>query len=108
MLAHDAEAQLGKIRAPTQITFGRHDIVTSTRFADRLKNGIKNSELYIVQDCSHAALYENVRAGLLARLIPRYWATPWSNRRHAVRLVSFPPRIVGRWNRTPFEGSSRR
>jgi pimeloyl-ACP methyl ester carboxylesterase len=62
VMAHDAEAQLGKIRAPTQITFGRHDLVTSTRFADPLKNAIKNSELYIFEDCSHAALYENVAA----------------------------------------------
>jgi 3-oxoadipate enol-lactonase len=61
-MAHDAEAQLGKIRAPTQITFGRHDMVTSTRFADRLKNGIKDSELYVFEDCSHAPLYENVPA----------------------------------------------
>ena len=60
VIAHDAEAQLGKIRAPTQITFGRHDKVTSTRFADRLRNGIKNSELYVFEDCSHAPLYENV------------------------------------------------
>ena len=62
VIAHDAEAQLGKIRAPTQITFGRHDVVCSMRFADGLKNGIKNSELYIFEDCSHAPLYENVPA----------------------------------------------
>jgi pimeloyl-ACP methyl ester carboxylesterase len=40
VIAHDAEAQLRKVRAPTQITFGRHDTVTSTRFAEPLKNGI--------------------------------------------------------------------
>jgi pimeloyl-ACP methyl ester carboxylesterase len=38
-IAHDADARLGKIRVPTQITFGRHDMVTSTRslpmFGDR-------------------------------------------------------------------------
>ena len=62
VIAHDAEAQLGKIRAPTQITFGRHDVVTSTRFADQLKNRIRNSELHIFEDCSHAPLYENVPA----------------------------------------------
>ena len=62
VMAHDAEAQLGKIRAPTQITFGRHDMVTSTRFADRLTNSIKNSELYIFEGCSHAPLHENVPA----------------------------------------------
>ena len=60
VLAHDALAQLGKIDAPTQITFGRHDIVTSTRFADPLKNGIKNSELEIFETCAHAAIYESV------------------------------------------------
>src|SRR6476620_5604577 len=62
VLTHDAQAQLGKIRAPTQITLGRHDMVASMRFADRLKNGIGNSELYIFEDCSHAPLYENVPA----------------------------------------------
>ena len=61
-IAHDVEAQLGRIAAPTQITFGRHDKVTSTRFADQLTNGIKSSELYIFEDCSHAPLYENVAA----------------------------------------------
>ena len=62
VLTHDAQGQLGKIRAPTQITFGRHDLVCSTRFSDRLQNGIGNSELYIFEDCSHAPLYENVPA----------------------------------------------
>src|SRR5262245_33468329 len=41
VIGHDAESQLGKISAPTQITFGRHDIVTSTRFSDAMKNGIR-------------------------------------------------------------------
>lgn len=62
VIAHDAEAQLAKIRAPTQITFGGHDVVTSIRFADQLKDGIRNSELHIFEDCSHAPLYENVPA----------------------------------------------
>ncbi len=60
VIAHDALAQLGKITAPTQITFGRHDIATSTRFADPLKNGIKNSELAVFETCAHAAIYESV------------------------------------------------
>ena len=62
VIAHDVEAQLAKISAPTLITFGRHDTVTSTRFADRLKSGIMNCELHIFEDCSHAPLYENVPA----------------------------------------------
>jgi len=58
--AHNALAQLARITAPTQITFGRHDMVTSTRFAEPLKNGIKNSELVVFEDCAHAPIYENV------------------------------------------------
>ena len=60
VIAHDALAQLGKIAAPTQITFGRHDIVTSTRFAEPLKSGIRKSEVHVFEDCAHAAIYENV------------------------------------------------
>lgn len=60
VIAHDVDAQLGRIVAPTQITFGRHDAVTSTRFAERLRNGIRNSELHVFEDCSHAPLYEDV------------------------------------------------
>src|SRR5713101_2090128 len=59
VIAHDAESQLGKIQAPTQITFGRHDMVTSTRFADRLKT-IQRSELVIFDGCAHAPIYEKV------------------------------------------------
>ena len=60
VIAHDALGQLGKITAPTQITFGRHDIVTSTRFVEPFRSGIKNSELVIFEMCAHAPIYENV------------------------------------------------
>jgi len=59
-IAHDVEAQLGRIAAPTQITFGRYDLVTSTRFADRLTGGIRNSELLIFEHSSHAPIYDSV------------------------------------------------
>ena len=59
VIAHDADAQLGKIQAPTQITFGRHDMVTSTRFAERLQT-IQQSELVIFEGCAHAPIYEKV------------------------------------------------
>ena len=62
VIAHDAEAQLARIAAPTQITFGRRDTVTSTRFADRLRNGIRDCEFHVFEDCSHAPLYEDVSA----------------------------------------------
>ena len=60
VIAHDALAQLSRITAPTQVTFGRHDLVCSPRFADAMKNGIKGSEVYVFEDCAHAPIYENV------------------------------------------------
>jgi pimeloyl-ACP methyl ester carboxylesterase len=59
VIAHDAEAQLGRIQAPTQITFGQYDMVTSTRFADRLK-AIPRSEQVVFEGCAHAPIYEKV------------------------------------------------
>ncbi|MGZ7064646.1 MAG: alpha/beta fold hydrolase [Candidatus Angelobacter sp.] len=58
-IAHDVEAQLGRITAPTQITFGRHDLLTSTRFADRMKR-IRDSEVLVFEQCAHAPIYESV------------------------------------------------
>jgi pimeloyl-ACP methyl ester carboxylesterase len=58
--SHDAEAQLGKITCPTLITFGRLDLVTSTRFADTLTGGIRDSELIVFEDCAHAPMYQDV------------------------------------------------
>jgi pimeloyl-ACP methyl ester carboxylesterase len=60
VIGHDAESQLGRITVPTQITFGRRDVVTSTRFLDALQNGIRKSESVVFEDCSHAPIYENV------------------------------------------------
>lgn len=60
VIAHDAQAQLGKIRAPAQITFGRHDMATSTRFAGPIQSTLKGSELLIFEGCSHAPIYEKV------------------------------------------------
>jgi pimeloyl-ACP methyl ester carboxylesterase len=60
VIAHDAEAQLSRITAPTLITFGRHDLATSTRFVERMKGTIRNSELLIFEGCAHAPIYENV------------------------------------------------
>ena len=58
VLAHDVEAQLTRITAPAQITFGLNDQVTSVRFAERLRNGIGNSEYYVFERASHAPIYE--------------------------------------------------
>ena len=60
--SHDAQAQLQKVACPTLVTFGRFDLVTSTRFADTLIGGIKGAELVVFEDCSHAPIYQNVAA----------------------------------------------
>ena len=58
--AHDALYQLGAITAPTQITFGRYDMVTSTRFAAPLTQAIASSQLTVFDRCAHAPIYEDV------------------------------------------------
>jgi 3-oxoadipate enol-lactonase len=68
VLAHDATTVIGSIQAPTLITYGRHDIVTSTRFAAPLTEAIANTELIVFEDCAHAAIYENV-AGFNAQTL---------------------------------------
>jgi len=59
VLAHDASSALGQIKAPTLVTFGAHDVVTSTRFAEPLTGGIANSELVVFDHLSHAGLHED-------------------------------------------------
>ena len=61
VIAHDVESQLDRIVAPTLISFGRHDALTSTRFAAPMVEKIRRSELLIFEACAHAALYENVQ-----------------------------------------------
>jgi pimeloyl-ACP methyl ester carboxylesterase len=60
VLAHDASQALASIQAPTLITYGRHDIVTSTRFAKPLSEGIADSSVHVFENCAHAAIYEDV------------------------------------------------
>ena len=77
VLAHDVEAHLERILAPTHITFGARDQLTSTRFADRLKRVIRNSELLVFDGCAHAPLYERVEEfnqRTLAFLLRHAWS----------------------------------
>jgi pimeloyl-ACP methyl ester carboxylesterase len=62
VIGHDASSVLGAITAPTLITFGAHDAVTSTRFAEPLTNGIATSELVVFDHLSHAGLHEDPEA----------------------------------------------
>ena len=60
VIGHDVQSRLANITAPTQITFGRHDQVTSLRYSEPLTSGIPNSEFLIFETCSHAPIYESV------------------------------------------------
>ncbi len=60
VIAHDVEAHLGKITAPTQVTCGRYDMVTGLRFAERMKTKIRGAELIVFEGCAHAPIYEKV------------------------------------------------
>jgi pimeloyl-ACP methyl ester carboxylesterase len=60
VIAHDVEAQLSRITVPTQITCGRRDMLTSTRFAARMQRDIHGSELVVFEECAHAPIYEKV------------------------------------------------
>ena len=58
-IAHDVSAVLGEIDVPTLITVGAHDLVCSTRFAERLNSRIGGSELVVFEHLSHAGLHED-------------------------------------------------
>ncbi len=60
VLSHDAHAVLSSIEAPTQVTFGERDEVTSTRFASALTGSIPGADLVVFDGCAHAPIYENV------------------------------------------------
>jgi pimeloyl-ACP methyl ester carboxylesterase len=60
VLEHDASGVVGEITAPTLITFGRFDLVTSTRFAGPLGEAIKDSEVVVFEGSAHAPIYEQV------------------------------------------------
>src|SRR5689334_15777500 len=59
--AHDIDG-IDRIMVPALITCGRRDALTSTRFAEPMKAQIRNAELVVFENCSHAPLYENVQA----------------------------------------------
>jgi pimeloyl-ACP methyl ester carboxylesterase len=60
VIAHDVEAQMARITVPTQITYGRHDQLTSDRFAEPMHRTIHGSELVLFEGCAHTPIYEKV------------------------------------------------
>jgi pimeloyl-ACP methyl ester carboxylesterase len=59
VLAHDASSVLKQVQAPTLVTFGAHDLVCSTRFAEPLTGPIAHNELVVFDHLSHAGLHED-------------------------------------------------
>jgi pimeloyl-ACP methyl ester carboxylesterase len=58
-IGHDVGAALGEIRVSCLITVGAHDLVCSPRFAERIHNGIADSEQVVFEHLSHAGLHED-------------------------------------------------
>jgi 3-oxoadipate enol-lactonase len=59
VIAHDASDALGRIAAPTLITFGAHDHICSARFAEPLESGIRDNEVVVFDHLSHGGLHED-------------------------------------------------
>jgi pimeloyl-ACP methyl ester carboxylesterase len=60
VLNHDATPVLTEIVAPTLITLGRFDLLTSIRFAHSMADAIKDTEMVVFDRSSHAPIYEQV------------------------------------------------
>ncbi|MGD9573043.1 MAG: alpha/beta fold hydrolase [Thermoleophilia bacterium] len=56
---HDAREALGRIAAPTLVTYGALDALTSTRFAPAMTEGIRDSRLHVFEGLSHAGFNED-------------------------------------------------
>lgn len=59
VLEHDAAGVLGSISAPTLITVGACDQVTSVRFVEPVSTGIRKSDVVVFEHLSHAGLNED-------------------------------------------------
>jgi abhydrolase domain-containing protein 6 len=51
--------QLGRVKAPTLIIWGRHDQLIDVSCVDVLKDGIPNAESVIFEDVGHVPMIEN-------------------------------------------------
>jgi 3-oxoadipate enol-lactonase len=58
VIAHDASQDLHRISAPTLITYGQRDQVTSTRFAEPISSAIRGSQVIVFANVAHAPIYE--------------------------------------------------
>jgi pimeloyl-ACP methyl ester carboxylesterase len=58
-MAHDVSPVLGEIGVPSLITVGAHDLVCSSRFAERINSRISGSELVVFEHLSHGGLNED-------------------------------------------------
>ncbi len=56
---HDGRDALGRVTAPTLVTFGELDRLTSTRFAPAMTEGIRDSRLHVFEGLSHAGFNED-------------------------------------------------
>jgi len=62
VIRHDVLDALSNVSAPTLITFGTEDVITSTRFLRPMTEAIPHVEVHLFEGCSHAPFLEDVNA----------------------------------------------
>jgi len=60
VIQHDVLDALSNVSAPTQITFGTEDVITSTRFLQPMKEALPHAEVELFEGCSHAPFLEDI------------------------------------------------
>jgi len=67
----DVTSQLANIDLPTLIICGAEDKMTPLKYSERLRNGIANSQLHVVDNAGHMVMIEqpDLVAGLLKKFI---------------------------------------
>jgi len=66
----DSRADLAKIDCPTIIVCGRDDVVTPPDLSRELADGIKRSELFLIEDCNHYTPME--KPNIVTRILWRW------------------------------------
>lgn len=57
-LNHDVRKQLGEINVPTLVIGAEYDALLPVRCQEEIYHGIKNSNMVVIKECGHAAMYE--------------------------------------------------
>jgi pimeloyl-ACP methyl ester carboxylesterase len=68
----NVEAELGKLKLPTLIVWGRNDEITRPDVAEAFRDRIEGAQLEFIDDCGHAPNWEQpeIFANILREFLP--------------------------------------